>query len=210
MTKLYVAEFLGLASGDQGTDVPEVCVPPTAEQVVNFGGTTGGIATLGAITQGTLYTAGQYNNVPLTGGTGSGAFANITVAGGAVTAVVLVNYGNGYTAADVLSAAAANIGGTGSGFSIPVATITFASTPFQQTTKWVEVSADSICSIAWGFNPVATVGNCRLNVGERKLVRVINPSQIYSTVGPPNTGPDYPSPQVPQLSTMRVSVITNT
>lgn len=90
---------------------------------------TGGIQTLGAITPGTLYTAGTYNNVPLTGGSGSGAMATITVAGGAVTAVTITPQvglgtnagpGSGYKVGDVLSAAAANIGGTGSGFTIPV------------------------------------------------------------------------------------------
>lgn len=94
-----------------------------------FGGTAtpyiavGGILTLGSITGGTLYTNGSYTNVPLTGGAGTGATANITVAGGAVTVVTIVNKGAGYAAANTLSAAAANIGGTGSGFSVPVATV---------------------------------------------------------------------------------------
>jgi hypothetical protein len=58
------------------------------------------------------------------GGTGSGAQATIVVGGGgAVTTVTITAAGDLYTVADVLSAAAANIGGTGSGFSTPVATI---------------------------------------------------------------------------------------
>lgn len=91
-----------------------------------FGGVASGadgVATLGAITAGTLYTAGTYNNVPLTGGTGTGASANITVSGGGVTAVTIVNKGKGYTVSDALSASAANIGGTGSGFSVVAATL---------------------------------------------------------------------------------------
>lgn len=83
-----------------------------------------GVATLGAITGGSLYTNGTYNGVALTGSaTGSGATANITVAGGAVTAVTIVNPGSNYKAADALTAPAASIGGTGSGFSVPVATV---------------------------------------------------------------------------------------
>lgn len=83
-----------------------------------------GIATLGAITAGSLYTNGSYTDVPLTGGTGAGATADITVAGGAVTVVTRVLAGSGYTAADALSADDANLGGGGgSGFSIPVATV---------------------------------------------------------------------------------------
>jgi hypothetical protein len=93
-----------------------------------FGGTVtagaaGAVATLGAITGGSAYTAGTYSNVPLTGGAGSGATANITVAGGAVTSVVIVSKGVGYVVGNPLSAAAANIGGTGTGFTVPVSTI---------------------------------------------------------------------------------------
>jgi hypothetical protein len=84
----------------------------------------GAVLTLGSITGGSGYTgAGFYENVALTGGTGSGARANITVAGGAVTAVEIVAPGSGYTAADDLSAASADIGGAGSGFTIPASTV---------------------------------------------------------------------------------------
>jgi len=82
------------------------------------------VDTLGAITGGSAYTAGTYFNVPLTGGTGSGALATITVSGGAVTAVTITNGGLNYTAGGSLSAAAANIGGTGSGFSVLISTVT--------------------------------------------------------------------------------------
>lgn len=81
------------------------------------------IATLGTITAGTGYTNGTYTAIPLTGGTGTGATATITVAGTVVTAVTLVNKGSGYTAADVLSA---NLAPVGSGFSVPVATVAAA------------------------------------------------------------------------------------
>lgn len=85
---------------------------------------TNNIVALGAITGGSAYTNGTYTNVPLTGGTGTGAVAtSITVSVGAVTAVTIASNGTGtgYAYGDVLSAAAADIGGTGSGFSIPVA-----------------------------------------------------------------------------------------
>ncbi|WP_316228368.1 MULTISPECIES: hypothetical protein [unclassified Bradyrhizobium] len=89
------------------------------------------ITALGAITAGSAYTNGTYNGVALTGGSGSGATANITVSGGAVTAVTLVSgtpTSGGYRVGDVLSAAASTIGGTGSGFSIPVSTTSAALT----------------------------------------------------------------------------------
>jgi hypothetical protein len=82
------------------------------------------VAAVGTITGGSAYTAGTYFDVPLTGGSGSGALATITVAGGAVTAVTITDGGAQYSVADTLSAAAANIGGTGSGFSVPVAAVT--------------------------------------------------------------------------------------
>jgi len=84
---------------------------------------SGAIATLGSITAGTLYTNGVYTDVPLTGGAGLGATADITVSGGSVTACILDDGGSGYVVGNTLTALAANIGGTGSGFSIPVATI---------------------------------------------------------------------------------------
>lgn len=84
-------------------------------------GTNGFIGTLGTITAGSLYTTGTYGGVSLTGGSGSGATANITVSGGAVTAVAVLNPGTQYVTGDVLSASAASIGGTGSGFSVPIA-----------------------------------------------------------------------------------------
>jgi len=81
------------------------------------------IASLGAPTVGSGYTSGLYYNVQLTGGSGSAAYADITVSNGAVTAVALRNGGCLYKVGDALSAAAANIGGTGTGFSVSVATV---------------------------------------------------------------------------------------
>lgn len=88
---------------------------------------TGEILTLaaGSLIGGADYTDDTYTAVPLTGGSGSGATATITVANGTVTGVVLVNGGSGYEAGDSLSASDANLGGSGigSGFAISVATV---------------------------------------------------------------------------------------
>ncbi len=86
-------------------------------------GLNGMVGTLGTITGGSLYTNGSYGGVSLTGGSGSNATANITVSGGLVTAVAILNPGVNYVVGDVLSASAASIGGTGSGFSVPVNSI---------------------------------------------------------------------------------------
>lgn len=92
-----------------------------------FGGTYTpykSIATFGSITAGTSYTNGTYKNVALSGGTGQQARATIVVTSGGVSSVTLTHGGYGYTVADTMTAAAADIGGTGSGFSVPVATLT--------------------------------------------------------------------------------------
>ena len=81
------------------------------------------ITTLNSIaTAGTLYTPGLYQNIPLTGGSGQGAYADILVGNsGSVLSITLQNGGSFYQAGDVLSFAAANIGsGTGSGFTVSV------------------------------------------------------------------------------------------
>jgi hypothetical protein len=83
----------------------------------------GAIATIGTITGGSLYTNGNYSNVPLTGGSGSGATANITVSGQAVTSVTIKNSGNFYVVGDSLSCSNTYVGGSGSGLIIPVATV---------------------------------------------------------------------------------------
>jgi hypothetical protein len=80
------------------------------------------IASLTLTAGGTLYTNGTYAQVALTGGTGTGATADIVISGNAVTTVVLRNPGQGYVVGDVLSVAAASVGGTGSGFQATVAT----------------------------------------------------------------------------------------
>jgi hypothetical protein len=96
-----------------GTNIP-------ANTEVNFI-TSSNIKTLGSITGGSGYTDGSYTDVPLTGGEGANATADITVSGGTVTAVTIVVRGAGYQIGDDLSADDSDLGGGGgSGFSIPV------------------------------------------------------------------------------------------
>lgn len=84
------------------------------------------ISTLGTLTNGSSYTNGTYFNVPLTGGNGSGATAKIVVSGNAVTSVSIQNPGVFYAVNDSLSAAASDIGGTGSGFAVTVSAVSNA------------------------------------------------------------------------------------
>ena len=81
------------------------------------------ISSFGTLTGGSGYTNGLYYNVQLTGGNGTAAYADITVSAGTVISVVLRNGGCLYKVGDVMSAATADIGGTGAGFSVPVAAV---------------------------------------------------------------------------------------
>ena len=103
--------------------------PPTIVQ--------GQIATLGAITAGSLYTNGVYQNVALTGGSGANATADIVVAGGVVTNVSLKFGGNFYVAGDILSCS--SLGSTGAGFSIPVSSVSNAA-----GTSWLGDNYDPV------------------------------------------------------------------
>jgi hypothetical protein len=82
---------------------------------------TGAVASFGTRVNGSGYTNGTYTNVALSGGSGYGATANITVTSGAVTAATLVRGGQWYTTSDTLSC---QLIGAGTLFALPVATIT--------------------------------------------------------------------------------------
>jgi hypothetical protein len=85
--------------------------------------TSSNIKTLGSITPGSGYVDAVYTNVPLTGGAGSDAKATISVVGGQVASVTVTARGSGYQVGDSLSASNTSLGGSGSGFSIPVTAI---------------------------------------------------------------------------------------
>ena len=87
--------------------------PPTIVQ--------GQIATLDTLVGGASYTNGVYQNVPLTGGSGANATADIVIVGGVVTSCSLKFGGNFYIVGDILSCT--SLGTTGTGFSIKVATV---------------------------------------------------------------------------------------
>ena len=97
------------------------------------------ITTLGTVTGGSGYTNGTYLNVALTGGAGSGAVANIVVAGGIVTSVTLVQGGSSYIVGNTLSASASTIGSAGSNFSVPVTAVGNA-----LGTTWLGDNFDSV------------------------------------------------------------------
>jgi len=103
--------------------------PPTIVQ--------GQIATLGAITAGSLYTNGVYQNVSLTGGSGANATADIVINGGVVVSCALQFGGNFYVVGDILSCS--SLGNTGSGFAITVSSVSNAA-----GTSWVGNNYDPV------------------------------------------------------------------
>lgn len=90
----------------------------------NNGASLGVIGAMGGVVGGSGYVNGAYTGVALSGSsTGRGAVANVVVSGGAVTSVTLTNQGKQFAIGDTLTASAASLGGSGSGFSVAVANI---------------------------------------------------------------------------------------
>ena len=109
------------------------------------------IWSLKTIVGGSGYVPGTYGNVPLTGGSGTGALAQQVVVDptGTVTQVTtleapsnpsIIPVGTGYAVNDVLSASNSNLGGSGSGFSVEVASV--------QNTAYLTWSSGNISSLA--------------------------------------------------------------
>jgi hypothetical protein len=111
---------------------------------------TGGFILTGTITTaGTGYTNGTYIDIPLTvvsnnTGIAANAIGNITIGGGGVTAVTLQSPGYGFTIGDTLSVAAANVGGTGSGFVYTVNTV-------QSAQKYSSYTPMNLCADMSGW-----------------------------------------------------------
>jgi hypothetical protein len=138
---LTVLSATSFTYSNPGTDSSVASITGTVNSVVTAadGGAQGEITELrfgvavnvdnANIVSGSGYTptnsSQTYPFVELTSvtGTGTGAIADITVSNGNVTDVDLRRGGVGYAAGDILSAAAGDIGGTGSGFQIEVTAI---------------------------------------------------------------------------------------
>ncbi len=117
---------------------------------------SGYIGTLTGLVAGSGYVNGTYSNVPLTEGSGSGALATITIAGGVVTTVTLTALGRLYQVGDVLSASNGNLGGTGAGFTITVSSLV------QGSIRAVYNAALSV-QPRWNNDDISTIIDLALN-----------------------------------------------
>lgn len=90
-------------------------------------------------TAGSGYVSGVYQNVPLSGGSGSGLTATFVVIGGAVSSVEINNPGSLYSVNDVVTVDNSYLGGVGSGFT---ATIDAVNNP--EGTSWLGDNFDPV------------------------------------------------------------------
>ena len=146
---------------------------------------TGGILTATITNAGAGYTNGTYNNTPLTGGSGTGATANITVAGNVVTAVVINGHGINYVVGDTLSATITG----GAGFVLTVNTLMSFVSLYQNEVGTDKVTGALAIAIESYFETsdlglVAGGPSAPSAVGENKWLRLerVEPDFIQSGV----------------------------
>jgi len=80
---------------------------------------------------GTGYVNGSYSNISVSGGSGTGAYINVTVAGDSISSVAIVYGGNSFADGDLLSVNPADIGGSGSGVVLSVDSVRTNSVTFK-------------------------------------------------------------------------------
>lgn len=131
MTSVYVPNFTRLQLGGLVPSVLDDSVVETAMKDANneniyvpdvpTSGLTGGVVSVVITTPGSGYTDNTYNDVDLTGGSGSGAKATVVIASGATDSVTITAAGTGYKLNEELSFADASVGsGGGSGAKLTI------------------------------------------------------------------------------------------
>ena len=165
---------------------------------VNIGGTGSNFAATIVNTAGSGYTptasTSTYSDIPLTGGSGTGAIADLTVKNGKIVNAILNQSGSGYQPGNNLSVDPATIGGTGSGFLIPVLSINLNPTnvhstviAFSNDKTWMAVGSPNASYAATKFigNYVQGISYSEASIvySNSKYYQVDNPLQaIYNSV----------------------------
>ena len=98
---------------DNFLDTGSICLKNSDGDWFKLGIGLGAVGTVGTIVHGSDVGAGVHTNVPLSGGSGSGAKATVTCDTDDVQTVTITTGGNDYTISDVLSVPASIIGGSG-------------------------------------------------------------------------------------------------
>ena len=154
--------------------------PITSDWNVNA---SGGILTATITDAGSGYVDGFYNDTPLTGGSGTGATANITVSIGTVITAVINGHGVNYAVGDILSASIAG----GAGFLFEVVTLMNFVSLFQNEIGTDKVSGATALAIESYFetNDLGWVSggpSQPTSVGDNKWLRLerVEPDFVQS------------------------------
>jgi hypothetical protein len=117
------------------------------DNAVGFGPTqiepTGPVETIQIVNQGSLYTNGTYTNVPIVTTAGTGCLATVTVSSNLVFSVVVTTGGLNYPHNQPVTISSASIGGTGSGFTGYVSSLTYYS-PNENTLWQFDIGYDAL------------------------------------------------------------------
>lgn len=117
------------------------------DNAVGFGPTQiepiGSVATIQIVNQGSLYTNGTYNNVPIVTTAGTGCLATVVVSSNLVFSVVVTAGGVNYPHNQPVTISSASIGGTGSGFTGYVSSLTTYS-PNSNTLWQFDIGYDAL------------------------------------------------------------------
>lgn len=108
--------------------------------------------------KGSSYSDGLYNDVPFIGGSGTGATFSCSVNGGEVEGVNITDDGVGYRNGDVISAAAADLGGSGGGFQFTISSDVGQIDPstFQFTDKGTGYQVGDVLTLPTAVTGVST------------------------------------------------------
>lgn len=151
----YVSKWSKMTAG-----APEQAVSHVGNTNMNLNGA----ATLTLTTAGAGYTTGVYTDIALSGGSGTGATADITVVAGVITMAVINSGGQGYVVGDVLAP-------VGLGVAVPTTAAVLTVATLQYDTNARCTAVDFICGETY---------NLRVDLWGSPVLRFLN-HDLYKT-----------------------------